>query len=48
MSRELAAACRSPVTLFSVPAADHGIAYMTDAPAYARAVKTFVAEVTEG
>ncbi len=42
MSRELAAACVSPVTLLTVPGADHGISYMVDTPAYTRAVKTFI------
>ena len=41
MSRELAKACASQVTLVTLPAADHGIAYMCDAPAYARVVREF-------
>ena len=42
MSRELAAACASRATLVTVPAADHGIAYMTDPAAYTCAVKVFL------
>jgi fermentation-respiration switch protein FrsA (DUF1100 family) len=45
MSRELAAACASRVTLATLPAADHGIAYMCDMPAYTRAVRGFVDKV---
>ena len=45
MSRELTAACASQVTLVTLPAADHGIAYMCDAHAYARAVRRFVDKV---
>lgn len=42
MSRELAAACASRATLVTVPAADHGIAYMTDPAAYTCTVKVFL------
>lgn len=42
MSRELAAACASRATLVTVPAADHGIAYMTDPAAYTCAVRVFL------
>lgn len=45
MSRELAAACASRATLVSIPAADHGIAYMTDPAAYTCAVKVFLKAV---
>lgn len=48
MSRELAAACASRATLVAVPAADHGIAYMTDPAAYTCAVKTFVKTILRG
>ncbi len=42
MSRELAAACGSRSTLVTVPAADHGIAYMTSPAAYTCAVTVFL------
>ena len=45
MSRELAAACAPRATLVTVPAADHGIAYMTDPAAYTCAVKVFLRSV---
>lgn len=45
MSRELAVACASRATLVTVPAADHGIAYMTDPAAYTCAVKVFLKSV---
>lgn len=47
MSRELAAACASRATLVTVPAADHGIAYMTDPTAYTCAVKVFLKSVLD-
>ncbi len=45
MSRELAAACASRATLVTIPTADHGIAYMTDPPAYTCAVKVFLKSI---
>ncbi len=42
MSRELAAVCGSRSTLVTVPAADHGIAYMTAPAAYTCAVNVFL------
>ncbi len=42
MSRELAAACGARATLVTVPAADHGIAYMTAPAAYTCAVNVFL------
>lgn len=45
MSRELAAACASRATLVTVPAADHGIAYMTAPAAYTCAVKVFLRSI---
>lgn len=44
MSRALAAACVSPMTLVTIPAAEHGVAYLCDPPAYARAVRSFVSK----
>lgn len=45
MSRALAAACGSQATLVTVPAADHGIAYMTAPAAYTCAVNVFLRRI---
>ena len=45
MSRELHAACKTPCTLETFPAAAHGISYLVDAPRYEAAVIRFCAEL---
>ncbi len=45
MSRALAAACTPRATLVTIPAADHGIAYMTDPAAYTCAVKVYLRSI---
>ncbi len=45
MSREIKAAGGDKVTLLTVPAADHGISYMVDTPAYVRAVTAFTEQI---
>lgn len=42
MSREIYAACKSPITLETFPDAGHGISYILDCERYERVVKKFV------
>jgi fermentation-respiration switch protein FrsA (DUF1100 family) len=44
MSRELAAACASPVRLETFPGADHGGSYLSDSARYGRVVREFLAD----
>ena len=44
MVHKLAAACASPVTVVTVPEAEHGICWYVDMPAYLGALETFCAE----
>lgn len=45
MSREIAAACASPLTFLSVPGADHGASFLVDKEGYKRVVDTFLRQV---
>ena len=45
MSREIAAACVSPLTLFTVPGAGHGGSFLVDKEGYKQAVETFLRQV---
>ena len=42
MSREIAAACASPVTLETFPGAEHGVSYFADRERYCRVVTDFL------
>ena len=42
MSREIQAACASPVRLEVFPGADHGVSYLKDPERYARVVEEFL------
>ena len=44
MSREIYAACKSPITLETFPEAGHGISYILDSERYERVVRIFVQE----
>ena len=45
MSREIAAACRSDLTLLTVPGATHGASFITDAEGYKAAMDAFLQKV---